>query len=62
MNEKEEKEFYIAMCNCCLISQEMKTCPLCRFNIGLAEQVKSIDPIPLPISAPVAVFVMSEAC
>ena len=60
MNEKEKKEFYSAMCGCCLIAQAMKTCPLCRFNIGLAEQVKPVDPMPLPIPAPVAIFAMSE--
>lgn len=62
MNEKEKKEFYIAMCQCCLIAQAMKDCPLCHFNVGLAIQVMPVDSIPLPIPAPVVVFVMSEAC
>lgn len=38
MDEKEKKEFYIAMCKCCLIAEAMKTCPLCQFNIGLEEK------------------------
>ena len=35
MNEKDKKEFYVAICNYCLLAQSMKTCPACRFNIGL---------------------------
>jgi len=46
MNEKEKKEFYFAMCRCCLIAEAMKGCSLCCFNIGLAEQVKTVDSIP----------------
>lgn len=37
MTEKEKIEMYIANCKCCMLAQVMKTCPLCRFNIGLTE-------------------------
>jgi hypothetical protein len=47
MNEKEKREFYIATCTSCLIAQAMKSCSVCRFNVGLAEQVKPVDPIPV---------------
>lgn len=60
MNEKEKKEFYIAMCKCCLIAQAMKTCSRCRFNIGLAQPAKPVDPTPLPIPVRVAVFAVTE--
>jgi len=60
MNEKEKKEFYIAMCNCCVMSEAMKDCPLCNFNIGLAEKVQPVDPTPLPIPVQIAVFAMAE--
>jgi hypothetical protein len=59
MNEKEKKEFYIAMCRCCLIAQAMKGCPACCFNIGLAEQIKPVDSAPLLISEPVEIFEIS---
>ena len=49
MNEKEKKEFYVAMCRCCLIAEAMKGCALCHFNIGLTEQVKPVDAIPVSI-------------
>ena len=62
MNEKEKKDFYVAMCQCCLIAQAMKTCPLCRFNIGLAKEVKLVDSIPLPEPAQIAIFAMTEQC
>jgi hypothetical protein len=55
MNEKEKKDFYIAMCRCCLIAQAMKTCPLCDFKIGLAEQMKLVESSPLPTTEPVAI-------
>ena len=60
MNEKEKLEFYAAMCKCCLIAQVMKNCPLCVFNVGLAEQVMPVDLMPLPIQAQIAVFAMPE--
>ncbi len=60
MNEKEKKDFYIAMCRCCLIAEAMKTCPICNFNIGLAEEVKTIDLMPLPMPVQVPMFVMAE--
>ena len=61
MNEKEKKEFYIAMCKCCLIAQAMKTCRRCLFNVGLAEGVKPADPLPSGISIEVGGYVMAEA-
>jgi len=61
MNEKEKTGFYIAMCRCCLIAQAMKSCPLCRFNIGLAEQFKPVDSSPVP-SVQAAIFAMTEQC
>ena len=61
MNETEKKEFYIAMCKCCLIAEGMKDCPLCRFKIGLAEQtVKPVEAIPLPVQSPFILFEMSQ--
>ena len=51
MNEKEKKEFYVAMCRCCLIAEAMKGCAFCLFNVGLAEQVQSVDAIPVSIAA-----------
>jgi hypothetical protein len=60
MSEKEKIESYIAMCKCCLLAQEMRNCPLCRFNIGLAEQVKLVDSISLPIFSQTAIFAMAE--
>ncbi|HEX2993799.1 MAG TPA: hypothetical protein VHP14_03190 [Anaerolineales bacterium] len=60
MNEKEKKDFYIATCKCCLLAEAMKACAVCRFNIGLVEQVKPVESIPLPIPIPVAVFAVSE--
>jgi len=55
MSEKEKIESYIATCKCCLLAQAMKECPLCRFNIGLAEQVdlSSAIALPQPISIPI---------
>lgn len=50
MNEKEKIESCIAICKCCLLAQAMKDCALCRFNIGLAEQVILAEPIPLPLN------------
>jgi hypothetical protein len=40
MSEKEKKEFYLAMCKCCLLAEAMKTCQACRFKIGLLEREK----------------------
>lgn len=51
MNEKEKKEFYVAMCRCCLIAEAMKGCGICPFNIGLVEQVQPVDAIPVSIPA-----------
>lgn len=48
MNDQEKLEMYIANCTCCMLAQAMKTCVLCRFNIGLAEKVELVLPaIPL---------------
>ena len=58
MNEKEKTEFYIAMCKCCMLAQAMKECPLCQFNIGLAEKAMPVDPMPIPVQ--IAVFAMAE--
>ena len=62
MNEKEKQEFYIAMCNCCLLAEVMKDCRLCRFNIGLAAQAKATpaDSTPLPIPIQMPIFAMAE--
>jgi hypothetical protein len=60
MNEKEKIEAYIATCKCCMLAQIMKNCPLCRFNIGLAEEVNLVDSIPVPIQTQIAIFAMSE--
>jgi hypothetical protein len=60
MNDKEKIESYIAMCKCCLLAEAMKDCPLCRFNIGLAEQVKLADFMPLPAQPQIPLFSMSE--
>ncbi len=46
MDEKEKKEFYIAMCRCCLIAEAMKSCPSCHFNIGLAEKINLVATTP----------------
>jgi hypothetical protein len=59
MNEKEIIESYIANCKCCLLAQAMKNCPLCHFNIGLAEQVILVDAIPLPLYTQRSIFAMS---
>lgn len=55
MNEKEKKEFYVAMCKCCLLAQAMKSCPLCRFNIGLSEKIASTNLSPAFVLSPVAI-------
>jgi hypothetical protein len=62
MSEKEKIESYIATCRCCLLAQAMKNCPLCRFNIGLAEEVNLVDSIPVPIQiqTQIAIFAMAE--
>jgi hypothetical protein len=60
MTENEKIESYIAMCKCCLLAQAMKSCPLCRFNIGLAERVKLIEVIPLQMLGQTIMFAISE--
>jgi hypothetical protein len=60
MNEKEKKDFYVAMCKCCLLAQAMKTCPLCCFNIGLAEEVKTANLMTSVMPVRVPVFAMAE--
>jgi hypothetical protein len=60
MNDKEKMEFYIAMCKCCLLAEVMKNCPQCQFNIGLAEQVKLGEAIPVQIFEQPTVFAMAE--
>ena len=62
MNEKEKKDFYIAMCQCCLIAQAMKTCPVCNFNVGLAEPIQTVRSEPLPIAVQIPIFAMTEQC
>ena len=62
MNEKEKKDFYIAMCKCCLVAKAMKTCSLCRFNVGLVEKIKPVESESSPILVPVAIFAMAEQC
>ncbi len=64
MNDQEKLEMYIANCKCCMLAQAMKTCALCRFNIGLAEKVELAAPaIPLTLvlcNEKTAIFVMAE--
>ena len=65
MNEKEEIiRSNIATCKCCFLAQAMRDCTLCRFNIGLVEEVHLINPIPLKIHIKakeyIAVFAMTE--
>ena len=60
MTEKEKLESYIAMCKCCLLAQAMKSCPLCRFNIGLAEEAMLGDAIPVLINAQTPMFIAVE--
>ncbi len=60
MNEKEKKEFYIANCKCCLLAEAMKTCPVCRFNIGLAEKPKAEEAIPISLPIRINIFAVSE--
>lgn len=60
MNEQEKIEASIAICKCCLLAQAMKECPLCRFNIGLAEQITLPDSISLPNYTQITIFAMSE--
>jgi hypothetical protein len=40
MTDKEKVEAYIANCKCCMLAQAMKNCPICLFNIGLADKVE----------------------
>jgi hypothetical protein len=58
MNDEEKIEFYIAICKCCLLSQAMRNCPLCRFNIGLAGQIATVDLQP-PIDSKAAIIAIS---
>ncbi len=60
MNEKEKKEFYVANCKCCLLAEALKTCPVCRFNIGLAEKQKPDEAIPVSLPLRIDLFSMSE--
>ena len=60
MTEEEKIESYIATCKCCLLAQVMRTCPLCRFNIGLAERVEFVAHAPQPAQEHIMIFVMSE--
>jgi len=63
MNAQEEFESQIATCKCCLLAEAMKDCPLCRFNIGLAERVELDIFIPRPVleAIPaVALFAFAE--
>lgn len=60
-NDKEELKAYIAMCKCCLLAEVMKDCPVCRFNIGLAEEIKLTDLKPRLVKTPRAVFALAEA-
>jgi len=40
MTDKEKIEMYIANCKCCMLAECMKNCPICLFNIGLAEKLE----------------------
>ncbi len=60
MNEKEKKEFYIAMCGCCLLAQTMKSCAACRFNIGLQPQAQALVAIPVQLPIQIQAFVLAE--
>jgi len=59
MNEQEKIASYIATCKCCMLAQTMKNCPLCLFNIGLAEPVELVEPISLPVQMPITMFAVS---
>ena len=41
MTEKERLEMFKAQCEICMLSEAMKDCPLCKFNIGL--KIKSTE-------------------
>lgn len=47
MSNEEKLAMYIANCQCCLLAEKMKNCPLCRFNIGLEkkkeEEIKNVS-------------------
>jgi hypothetical protein len=62
MNEKEKKDFYIAMCRCCLIAQAMKKCTLCNFNVGLIEQSQPVEALPKPTSIPIITLAILQQC
>jgi hypothetical protein len=59
MNAKEKIEFDIAMCKCCLLAEAMKNCPICQFNIGLAEPVKLGEAVPVQLFEKSAVYATS---
>jgi hypothetical protein len=64
MNDQEKLEMYIANCKCCMLALAMKTCALCRFNIGLAEKVELIQAA-IPLVVPLfdeenVIFAMAE--
>ena len=44
MTQTERLAMYIACCQCCLLAQAMKDCPLCLFNVGLEQPI----PVELP--------------
>jgi hypothetical protein len=60
MNEKELIKSYIATCKCCLLAQAMKDCPTCYFNLGLAEQARSAESLPLPVQIQIVAYAMAE--
>jgi hypothetical protein len=60
MNDREKIEFYIANCKCCLLAQAMKTCPNCRFQIGLAEKEQLADAIPVSLPVRIDMFALAE--
>lgn len=59
MTEQEKTASHIAMCKCCLLATAMKTCPICTFNIGLAEQVKLVEPAPIQVQIPITLFAIA---
>lgn len=36
-------KMYIANCQICLLANAMKTCPLCKFNVGLEIKEKETE-------------------
>jgi hypothetical protein len=41
MSESEKLDMKIAQCKICLLSEAMKICPLCAFNMGLVVKVET---------------------